>query len=158
MQNYKSDTMFLGPSYCETCQGYTIKRLVIEKKLNGLLFVIAKIPAKKKNKLIFCDCCQQSRKPNDIEKRLIEQARKNGFDDPHAEERFVLTIDKELKRNNAYSERGYDIELVKQTANELYKRFSQEQGYDYNFYLNICEIYAITNSRKLYYRKIKYDI
>lgn len=157
MPKYKNSFIFLGPSYCENCSGYTIKRLYVDKRFHAGVFLATLIPIFSKKQLIICDCCQQTRKPNDYEKKLIDFSKKNGLDNELAEERFILEVENTLIKFKAYDENGYDLNGIKNAADYLFDKYSTKYDYEYSFYSYLCEIYAITNSDKLRKRKLKYQ-
>lgn len=158
MRKFNNPSIFLGPSFCEKCSGYTIKRLIVDRNFHAGLFVSTLIPIITKKQLVICDCCNESRKPNDHEKKLIDLSKKNMLDNEAAEERFLLVVDQELVAFGAYDDKGYYYDGIKKAANSLYDHYSTKQGYDYDYYSYLCEIYAITNHRKLMERKIKYGL
>lgn len=130
----------MGVHDCPKCGQKVLCNAFIERKFHDTLFILFLLPITTKKLKIICSYCGNERKMTEKEKELYKLALKNHFDEYGQADKFLDEILSIISKNNVIENDSInDINLAK-TKDEVFELFSIRQGFDKNFYDDLCDV------------------
>lgn len=145
----KYSSILLGIYLCPNCGNISTHNAVSVRKNIHTVFILTGIPATYSKRMVTCSHCWFQRKIKGEFKTAYDRALKNHFDDEYTVKRFINDIEETCIRLDVLKDGVFDEENFEKAVNEIYAKFSPEQGYDKDFYYSFCRLFALKADDKI---------